>query len=245
MKNKRLVFSAVALLLALLLILGGTFAYFTDFASKNAEATAGTVDIDWVDTAALGLLSTDSLDNYNPGDGRLVPAQVKNTGNKSVDIRQTVYISPVDSTGAFLATDVPQTMGWALFKKSDCTDVDGNFVPTDLTKALTLTLDSANNRYYYMTPAGEETVLNGNGASNNEVEDSITATATEDEFVLYFLPASDNRYQAAKVGLDLLAEAKQHRNTAGVAWTDLQTVDYDAVTTVVPTTEQKNDGTAY
>ncbi len=73
-------------------MLGGTFAFFTDFANKEALVTAGIVNIEWEGPAQLSLLRG-TVDDYNPSDGRLIPAKVKNIGNKSDDLRQTGLVN--------------------------------------------------------------------------------------------------------------------------------------------------------
>lgn len=69
--------------LACVLLVGGSFAYFSDYAQTTVEGTTGTVRIG-VDNN-INLLNTEGKDILNPGDARDVSFTVNNEGNKSVD----------------------------------------------------------------------------------------------------------------------------------------------------------------
>lgn len=69
--------------LACVLMVGGSFAYFSDYAQTTVEGTSGTVRIGVDDN--INLLNADGKDILNPGDVRNVNFTVANEGNKSVD----------------------------------------------------------------------------------------------------------------------------------------------------------------
>lgn len=83
--------SAIALSLALVLLLSGTFAYFTDYLATSTTGTAGTVKISMEDN--INLLNADGQDILNPGDIRPVQFTIKNDGNKSVDYETIIKLT--------------------------------------------------------------------------------------------------------------------------------------------------------
>ena len=237
-KNKRIKFAIAAVFASLILLIGASLAFFTDNVTGSATGTAGTVEIS-IDTSKLSLLNGDGLDNFNPGDGRLIDISVTNEGNKSVDLRQTfqVTMAPVGSDPfTALPNDASTPMGWAIYAAADCTAVNGNYVPKTGTSPVAPTSNTTNadgsTTLVYVVP---EVVLNGNPSdANAEVESGISTNKTVGQYVLVMIPASDNSYQGATVTLDIIAEAKQHRNTSSITdWTALQTATVTFGTTDV------------
>ena len=81
----------------------GSLAYFTDRVESQATTKAGTVGIREADTWTANLNDADGdrlLNNLNPGDSRSLAFSVTNTGNKAVDVRHSIQLSVLDSTGA-------------------------------------------------------------------------------------------------------------------------------------------------
>ena len=253
MKNKRLKFAAAATVAALILLIGASLAYFTDNTQGTATGTAGTVKISMATN--FSLLNKDGKDNFNPGDGRLVEATITNDGNKSVDIHQTYVLTMEPTAPATTFTALPDDattpMGWALYAVSDCTldSTTGNYTvnsgKTPLAAASPGWTANQDGTFSASFVVPTDIVLDGTGA-NAEVEAAANGkTDYSGEYVLVFIPASDNSYQAATITLDLLVEAKQHRNTDGIAWTDLaiQTVTFaGGETDVVPAADIRADG---
>ena len=246
-KNRRIKFAAAASLACLALLIGATLAYFTDRASATASGTAGTVSIT-LDDSALSLLNPQGVDNFNPGDGRAIAAPVTNTGNKSVDVRQTMKVTKTPASSVASFTAAPNTMGWTLYAQSDCTqDASGNWVPNASTSPIAPTSVATDATTGVITASYvlPDAVLNGTGA-NAETETGISTNVLSNQYVLVMLPGSDNSYQGATVDLSILAEAKQHRNTSAVAWSSLQTVSVTfggAATDAVPAYNETSDGT--
>ncbi|MCL2332565.1 MAG: CalY family protein [Actinomycetia bacterium] len=224
LRNKRLKFALAASVACIALLIGATLAYFTDRATVNTGGTAGTVKIA-LDDASFSLLNAEGKDNYNPGDGRLIVAPITNTGNKSVDVRQTFKLTMTPAAGISAFTAAPNTMGWALYAKSDCTkNAEGNWAPGLTAAPLSATYATADG-VVTATYAIPEVVLNGDPTdANAETEAGVTTNVLNNDYVLVMLPGSDNSYQGASVAFEILAEAKQHRNTSGVSWNSLQTV---------------------
>lgn len=74
----------LAFVLAFVLAVGNSFAYFTDYIVSSVEGTAGTVQM-LIDDSNINLLNADGKDILNPGDIRDFEFTIQNEGNKSAD----------------------------------------------------------------------------------------------------------------------------------------------------------------
>ena len=244
MRNKRMKFAIAAAIACIILLIAATLAYFTDRAQVQATGTAGTVSITVDDPS---LLNPDGIDNFNPGDGRSIEATITNTGNKSVDVRRTFQVTMTPDTGVTFTDDGTTPMGWAIYAKSDCTpDADGNWVVNSGATALGDTVDNGDGSFTltYTVPTTGDLLLNGTG-DNAEIEAGVEDTSyANNDYVLAMLPGTDNSYQNATVTLDILVEAKQHRNTTA-GWTLVDTVSVPfggGTVDAVPAAAERSDG---
>ena len=209
MKNNKKM-GAIAGMTALVLIAGASFAYFTDRADTSASGTAGTVAIDLV--SDINLLNEDGMDILNPGDLRDGSFSVENKGNKSIDVRTTVVLTssvPMDTAAdqaeyeLYLKDDVELVEGKGYAPKADAQPLEVRSMSDDGTQIT------------YNIP---DYILNGNeDFDERETEDGITTDIHDYDFVLVFKGDSANKFQDSTVTIDVLAEAKQHRNT-GAGW---------------------------
>lgn len=126
--NSRKRISMILAVVCCMALLVSSFAYFTDRVESQATATAGTVGITTANTWADNLKDADGdrvLDNLNPGDSRSLAFSVTNTGNKAVDVRHSLKLSVLDSTGApkamSMRADVAglEMLQFEIFKASD------------------------------------------------------------------------------------------------------------------------------
>ena len=210
-KNKNLK-GFICMALALVMVLGSSFAYFTDRADTSASGTAGTVGVDL--TSDINLLDEDGKDILNPGDLRDGSFGVENTGNKSIDVRTTIVLTSsvaMDKTAA--------QAEYELYLKDDVEFVEGKgWMPKDGAQPLEVRSISEDGKTItYNLP---DYILNGNedfGDDKREIEDGITTDSHDNDFVLIFKAGSSNDFQDSTVQLDVLVEAKQHRNT-GAGW---------------------------
>ena len=204
----------ICMVLALVMIFGSTFAYFTDRAGTNSKGTAGTVGIDL--TSDINLLDADGKDILNPGDLRDSSFGVENTGNKSIDVRTTIV----------LTSSVPMTTGengqaeYELYLRDDVHFVEGEgWKPNDGAQPVQVrNISDDGKTIIYRLP---DYILNGNedfGDDNREIEEGIDTDFHDNDFVLIFAGSqTGNDFQASTVQIDVLVEAKQHRNT-GAGW---------------------------
>ena len=210
-KNKNLK-GFICMALALVMVLGSSFAYFTDRADTSASGTAGTVGVDL--TSDINLLDEDGKDILNPGDLRDGSFGVENTGNKSIDVRTTIVLTSsvaMDKTAA--------QAEYELYLKDDVEFVEGKgWMPKDGAQPLEVRSISEDGKTItYNLP---DYILNGNedfGDDKREIEEGITTDSHDNDFVLIFKAGSSNDFQDSVVTIDVLVEAKQHRNT-GAGW---------------------------
>lgn len=203
-------------------LLVGSLAYFTDRADTNASATAGTVAIEMdAATLAASMKDADGKDIFNPGDMREVNYVLTNTGNKSIDVKETIILTSsvaMDKTAA--------QAEYELYKAADVELVAGKgYAPK--AGAQPLEVRSISDDGLQITYAVPQYTLNGNasfGDDNREIETGIDTDTNAGAYVLVFKGASSNAFQGSTVKLEILAEAKQHRNTSAfdADWSELQ-----------------------
>ena len=198
--------------LAVVMVAGASFAYFTDRADTSASGTAGTVAIELTDN--INLLDEDGKDILNPGDMRDAMLGIENKGNKSIDVRTTVVL-----TSSVPMTEDNGQAQYELYHKDDVELVEGKgYAPK--TGAQPIEVRSMSEDGKVITYNIPDYILNGNedfGDENREIEDGVDADAFAYDYVLVFRGDSANKFQDSTVKLDVLAEAKQHRNT-GAGW---------------------------
>ena len=208
--------SIAAIVLAAILVLGCSFAYFTDYATTNASGTAGTVAVAL--DSGINLLDADGHDILNPGDMRDAGFTVTNMGNKSIDVRTTLALTALDRNGNAInfTGDAESQSEFDLYLRSDVEEVTGEgYKP--LADAKPLAVKSINGNV--ITYAIADYSLNGNSDEYAEVEtiDGVNAFAKTSDYVLVFKGEAGNDWQAATITMDVLVEAKQHEHT-GAGW---------------------------
>lgn len=220
--NSKKKFLSLALVLAIgATLLVGTTAYFTDRVSTNATTTAGTVTLELdASTLAASMLDADGKDILNPGDQRVINYELTNTGNKSVDVREKIVV-----TSSVAMDKVAAQAEFEIYNASDVEFVAGRgYAPkASATPLAVRSISEDGKQITYNVP---EYVLNGNaslGDENREIESGIDTDKNAGNYVLVFKGASSNAFQGATVTVDILAEAKQHRNTDASLWSEIAT----------------------
>ena len=198
---------------AVVLAMGATMAYFTDYATTNASGTAGTVAIAMA--SDIDFTNEEGLDILNPGDMRDGSFKITNMGNKSIDVRTTVALTALDHEDNAIAFtgDAATQSEYDLYLKDDVELKAGyGYVPKD--GAAPIEAKSINGNV--ITYEIADYILNGNSDEYDEVEtvDGIDAFAHDYDFVLVFKGETGNEWQASTVTMDVIVEAKQHENTS-------------------------------
>lgn len=203
--------AAGATALAGALILAGSMAYFTDREQADATATAGTVDLTLTE-------AWEDIANFNPGDTADFSYKISNDGNKSVDIRETIVLK------SSVAMDAADQAEFELYHAGDVEQAaNGAYVAKDGAEPITtganrvVSDDSKTIKYVI-----DEYVLNGTGEAA-ETELGVMAVENETDYVLVFRDNASNAFQGAELSVDLMAEAKQHRNTDDDTWVTVST----------------------
>lgn len=218
--KKRMMSLALVLAIGATLLVGTT-AYFTDRVSTNATATAGTVTLELdASTLETAMKDADGKDILNPGDQRVINYGLTNTGNKSVDVREKIVL-----TSSVAMDKAAAQAEFEIYNAADVEFVDGRgYQPKD--GASPLAVRSISDNGLQITYDIPEYVLNGNedfGDDAREIEDGVTTDSNDGAYILVFKGASSNDFQGASVTIDILAEAKQHRNTDESLWAEIAT----------------------
>ena len=216
----------IAFALAFVLVIGCSFAYFTDYASTQVTGTAGTVEIEL--NSQINLLDPDGQDIINPGDNRSASFEVVNMGNKSIDVKTEIVLSVLSNFGhdlvlsgdntnqseydLYYADDVELVEGEGWKPKAGAAPIAEKAIAED-GKSITYTLPIY--------------ALSGNSNEHLEVETvegSYEFLKTEN-IVMLMNGQAGNLWQNSTVSIAVKVYAKQHENTAA-GW-DL--VAFDAV----------------
>lgn len=213
-KRSKKIYAIIASALAFVLLIGGTFAYFTDYATLQTTGTAGTVKIAVDDN--INLLNEDGYDILNPGDMRDAGFTVTNEGNKSVDVKGTIFLTGYDRDGNLVnfTGDAETQSEYDLYLRDDVELVEGRgYMPKEGAKPLQVK-EVDGGFIMYTLP---DLMLNGNSALHDEVEtiDGVNEYSHEYDIVLVFKGAAGNEWQASQIYLEVMVDAKQHENTEG------------------------------
>lgn len=207
--------NVLTVFLAFILLISGTFAYFTDHAVLKSRGTAGTVAVEL--NNLINLMDEDGYDILGPGDMRVAGFELVNMGNKSIDVRTTIALT-IDSEYYDLtfSGDSTSQSEYDLYASDDVELVEGHgYMP----KAGAQPIQSKSivgNVIYYEIP---EYSLNGNSDIYEEIE-TLNGTGSYKhyyDYVLVFKNDTSNEWQDSVITIDILAEAKQHENT-GAGW---------------------------
>lgn len=224
------------IVLSLLLLVGGTFAYFTDYTVLQSTGTAGTVAIELNNN--IDLLDEDGFDILGPGDVRSAEFEVVNMGNKSIDVRTTVALT-IESEHYDLnfGGDSVSQSEFDLYLKDDVHLVDGyGWQPKEGAEPIKVKSISDNIITYDI----QDYSLNGNSDRYDEVE-TLNGTGTYKhtyDYVLLFKNDAGNDWQDSNITIDIVVEAKQHENT-GAGWEIVakETVTQGSITREVAVSE--------
>lgn len=209
----------IAMVLAVCAVLGVSttaLLQFTDVVSIDAGSfKSGTVEV-----AIDGSVVDEENPAFIPGDIRSTGFTVKNIGDAAVDVRSTVVLKCDNSLGGTNTTqsifdiyaieDVEgdETVGYS--PKDGAVPIGTKNVSDD-GKTITYDLEySLDGNHEIATGYEKITEANGNDSGAGS-------------YVLLFDKSAGNEWQNTGVTLSVKAEAKQHRNTSGIEWTELQT----------------------
>ncbi|MDR0591104.1 MAG: M73 family metallopeptidase [Candidatus Nomurabacteria bacterium] len=205
-KNRKVLFGFLFLFVAVGIIVGTVFAFFSDVIIGGGTATAGTLDITGSFTMkhynAAGTELTDTnetnttIPNLNPGDLIHISGAATNAGNKSAHVRGNFALS------GDLASLVKVVAGTTTKTLAGCTGAAA------------------------LTPAGgpyltAAAILNGTGA-NAETEGA--GVSSYNQGILICLPSTTgNAAQGKALSIDAKVQAVQYRNNTAADWSDVVT----------------------
>ena len=203
----------ISMILVVALLISGSLAYFTDYATTSVTGTAGTVDISL--ESGINLLNEDGMDILNPGDLRDATITIRNDGNKSVDTRTTIELTVQSNTVHDLefSGDTNTQSEYDLYLREDVELIEGEgWKPKDGAEPLKVKSVDGNTITYVLP----DTSLNGNHDKHDEVEtiDGVDEYSHTYDLVLIFKGESGNEWQDSNVNIKTTVEAKQHENTS-------------------------------
>lgn len=228
-RNNNFLKRASCAALALIMLMGASFAYFSDYASTQVTGTAGTVDIEL--NSNINLLDPDGKDIINPGDRRDGSFEVVNMGNKSVDVKTEIILSVASNFDheLTLSGDSATQSEYDLYYASDVELVEGEgWKPKAGAKPVAEKVIAEDGKSItYTLPVY---ALNGNSNEHDEVEtvDGVDTFIKTEDIVMLMNGQADNLWQNSTVSIATKVYAKQHENT-NAGW-DL--VSFDAVDNV-------------
>ncbi len=188
MKNKKRIITLGAAAVATIAVLGGTFAYFTGYDSKDLTAKAGTLTVELTD-ATEDL--TNGLTVINPGDANPLTFTVSNTGEKSMDVKAVMKVS------------APQAFTESAheFKITDDKGTELTGVLSDDKQSITYTVTD-------LTLAGS--------VENDSALDGTTDTSHKFDYKFAMDSGAKNAWQDVTGTVKIEVYAKQHRNTSSL-----------------------------
>lgn len=213
-KIKNMKLSGMLALAMAVVLLVGSFAYFTDrittdatVSTTGADITTDPDDPTYEDdlTAKWAAVNATALANFNPGDKVDLSYKLANTGELAVDIRETFVITsskPMSDTTPefrlFIAAAQDAAGAW-----------DGTNVVVTEDK-----IDSTHYKY---------TISSYTLSGSDETVTGSTAKDVNKTYQLVFDKAAGNAFQGATCTIDYLVEAKQHSDGGSADWTTAAT----------------------
>lgn len=237
--SKKLGLALVATVVTLALLSVAVFAIFSDFEQGKVNGVNGTVDVGLSDVTLC------NPNNINPGDSdpsnpsgarpgtpHDLDFTVNNKGNKSIVTQNTLIISVRDINGNLLDPSVYHIYDKAnnnaeLVVKSYVRDASNNIIAV---------------KYVVAGKSFDGTGANAEIESGTDVKTGVAYTY---HYTLGLDRGVDNRYQAAKVAIDIFVEAMQYRNTTNNDWSVIATKQVIAggvTNTIVPNASQDRNG---
>jgi len=203
-KNKRKIRGALVLgILAICLLAGSMFSFFSDVVTGGGEVVSGTLDIEgtYVITVNGEEASNLNIENFNPGDVMVIKATVTNSGNKSAWIRDIITIDVDPALASYIEI------------------FEGEVTVSEMSTAEKVTLDE--NGIFSTTPK----IINGTGTGAEEETNGITEFVAV--YTIYFSETATNEAQGKSINFTAVTQALQYRNN-----TDTPTdADWESVVT--------------
>jgi len=236
-RNKKNRIAILLLLLAFIIILGASVAYFSDFVTGAITGTTGTLDLEvgtititrhyTVKGASGDEEKTDvytynvgdtipTITNLNPGDILEVSYPVTNAGNKSAWIKDLVTLT----VGENYEGVEPKTEAFEIYAGA-ATNAD---IRTNTPAVKATALSIGTNATNVMNYESGNTIINGTG-TGAEVEGTGVNNKTA-TYKLYFNSSATNKYQQTDINFTMKTQAIQYRNNTAASWADLVTTEF-------------------
>ena len=212
--RKKPVLILLGLLLAIGIIIGSLFAFFSDVVTGDETFTAGTLAL--VDDASFFLngsstpATAEELANLNPGDEVTVEINIENVGTKSAWLQGAITLSGSDGAGTALTTAQFNSV-FDVFEGTDTSEATGTRL-VGVDNGSTLVFADAVDRVI------DGTVETETGDPSIYIEDTETTYV----FTLVFSTSAGNFWQRASIGIGYEVSALQYRNNPTPDWSQAE-----------------------
>ncbi|MCL2355448.1 MAG: hypothetical protein FWC68_06315 [Oscillospiraceae bacterium] len=238
--KKRL--ALLLLLIAFIIILGATVAFFSDFITAQITATAGTLRLEGGEITGNQHFQRPGVEggpfinhsyaivdgliaNLNPGDIIELNTGVQNVGNKSAWVRNIVNLT----IGTNHANVVPEAEGRFELFQFPATTSTADALTAIRTRVLTnrIAVSGTTGGFPGTGQIGTPIIMNGTGTAAEEEEGGLAPNQSMRLF-LYFVPTvgtdvDSNRFQGSEIALTIRTEAMQFRNNPTPTWLPVST----------------------
>jgi len=207
--KKKYVVILLCLLLAIGIVIGSLFAFFSDVVTGNQDLTAGTLAL--VDDASFFIngsatpATAEQLACINPGDTVKVEIDIENVGSKSAWLKSALVLSGVNGAGGAITP----TQLSSVFTVYEGTNTSGTPL-TGTNGTNNITFADAGNKVIDGTYEKETTPVPG--------VTLLGRTDTTYVFTIVFSSAADNFWQSASIGIGYEVSALQYRNNPTPNW---------------------------
>lgn len=188
MNRKRLVVAVLTSLMLLALLVGGTFAVFTDTESAHPKFKAGTINIALSGEAyTTTFLNPTGFDDWKPGDHEDFELNIKNTGSNKAWIQIYIYETPPWTDGRANFWDA------ATWEVEHTGDWNKWVLSPDENMQVKLVVDfpqSAGNEF--QGAQGDLAILVVGKQWRNKLQDGYSCVALEDKPKPDYVPILDN-----------------------------------------------------
>jgi len=251
-RDNRSKLALLLLLIAFIIIVGFSLAFFSDIITGGITGTVGTLDIrsnpnpvtatqHWTNTA--GSQSTTGLTtiaNWNPGDVVEVGYTVTNAGNKSAWLRNQVAltITGTNHAGQALGAGAGQVNATGVFELFVLTGTQTEAQlfalmrdPSRVPGTGALAVSDATGGITWATPDADRIIMNGTGANAETETTGVNSANTR--FFLFYNPrvattgAIANSFQGLSgITFNVSTQAMQYRNNPTPNWSNVVTNEF-------------------
>lgn len=219
-RKKKVIAAGLLLIMAFLLVLGATLAYFTDQAITEATVKAGKVDISAVlqlfgiaedGTSLASPVFGNVIEGWSPGDHYAARWTLSNTGDKSARVSNNIVLS-MTRTGGFPASVTADSIS-SLVRLANASVTDKNSQQIPVTLKFVSAEWNADNNAFDVTYRLSDVSVQGTSETNPLIDGAPGPLMIRTDLV--FDSAAGDAYQGMVATLTNTTNAVQARGASG------------------------------